>query len=110
MRLFKNEWLTKWPRDGYKNIVHRITKWGISALYAMYDPGLCTHMLNKAAMRAYGRYDAKLEGGIWVGVWRRGEAQIITVARDYNPEDAVKILKRGIKSLDGSALHVRGVL
>ena len=110
MRLVKNKFITTWPVEGYKNVIYRITKWGIKTMLALYDPGMAVHLLNKLYAQATDKYGARLQGAIWIGVWSPKGKQVITVTKDYSPKDAIRLLRVGIKNLEGYSLRLKGVI
>lgn len=115
MRLVKNEFLTGVPLKTKRWFVYKVTKWGLRLLFAMYDPGVASQLVNKIYLQAIAKEGSKLVYDIWVGVFQRKHFMTLTVGKmgGNTPKEieyGIKVLKEAIKSLEGSLIRVKGVL
>ena len=115
MRLFKNEFMGAIPKKTWRSIVQRITRWGLRLMFALYDPGQAMLLMNKVAHAEMEKYNARLIYGVFLGLYKRGGCQMMTVAKQggndkENVEFTKGLLRDAIDVLDGKKIRVKGVL
>ena len=93
----------------------RVFQWSVKRMYKLHSPGHAHFIMSEAAGKAACGYNSKHLYSVVVSVWLRGETQMLNVTNSggRSKEESklcIKLLKGGIKNLEGTAPYIRNVL
>ncbi len=96
-------------------ITVRLFKWSLRRMFKLHSPGHAMMIMNKEVVEVAEGYGSRFCYGVYVSAWIRGARGLVNVVKTgahdkENIECAKKLLKHGLRDLEGKALHVRNIL